>query len=123
MPIDVLKIDESFVGDMRHYAQEAALVVGILRITDLARPRVIAEGIEQEAQAETAWPGIGCHYGQGFLFGRPFFFFFFFFFFIYKKKKNKIKINNRLCDRPLQGEAGGPCWHRSPASACRRRRA
>jgi diguanylate cyclase (GGDEF)-like protein len=70
LPVDVLKLAKPFVDGLLHGAEEAALTNAILRIADLLGLRVIAEGIEQEAQAlELA--RLGCPYGQGFHFARP----------------------------------------------------
>ena len=71
LPVDVLKLAKTFVDGLLRGAEEQALTNAILRIADLLGLRVIAEGIEQEAQAlELA--RLGCPYGQGFHFARPF---------------------------------------------------
>ncbi len=70
LPVDVLKLAKPFVDGLLRGAEEQALTNAILRIADLLGLRVIAEGIEQEAQAlELA--RLGCPYGQGFHFARP----------------------------------------------------
>jgi diguanylate cyclase (GGDEF)-like protein len=70
LPVDVLKLAKPFVDGLLRAAEEQALTNAILRIADLLGLRVIAEGIEQEAQAlELA--RLGCPYGQGFHFARP----------------------------------------------------
>ena len=51
-------------------AEEAALTNAILRIADLVGLQMIAEGIEQEAQAREL-ERLGCPLGQGFYFARP----------------------------------------------------
>jgi diguanylate cyclase (GGDEF)-like protein len=70
LPVDVLKLAKPFVDGLLRGAEEAALTNAILRIADLLGLRVIAEGIEQEAQAEEL-ARLGCPYGQGFHFARP----------------------------------------------------
>jgi diguanylate cyclase (GGDEF)-like protein len=70
LPVDVLKLAKPFVDGLLREAEEAALTNAILRIADLLGLRVIAEGIEQEAQAEEL-ARLGCPYGQGFHFARP----------------------------------------------------
>ena len=70
LPVDVLKLAKPFVDGLLHGAAEAALTNAILRIADLLGLRVIAEGIEQEAQAQEL-ARLGCPYGQGFHFARP----------------------------------------------------
>ncbi|MFE1440308.1 aminotransferase class I/II-fold pyridoxal phosphate-dependent enzyme [Streptomyces sp. NPDC058739] len=69
-PIDVLKIDKSFIDDITHDAQQVALVEGIVRIADTLGLQVIAEGIEDPGQRDLL-AGMGCRFGQGFLFARP----------------------------------------------------
>jgi EAL domain-containing protein (putative c-di-GMP-specific phosphodiesterase class I) len=51
-------------------AEQAALAHAIVRLADTLRLQVVAEGIEQEAQA-LELRAIGCPYGQGYWFARP----------------------------------------------------
>ncbi|WP_428957755.1 aminotransferase class I/II-fold pyridoxal phosphate-dependent enzyme [Streptomyces sp. cg35] len=69
-PIDVLKIDKSFIDDIATDARQVALVEGIVRIARTLGLGVIAEGIEDPAQRDLL-SGMGCRFGQGFLFARP----------------------------------------------------
>ncbi|GAA2761711.1 hypothetical protein GCM10010103_07520 [Streptomyces paradoxus] len=69
-PIDVLKIDKSFIDGIPEDPQQVALVEGIVRLADTLGLQVIAEGIEEQPQRELL-ADIGCRYGQGFLFARP----------------------------------------------------
>jgi diguanylate cyclase (GGDEF)-like protein/PAS domain S-box-containing protein len=69
-PIDVLKIDKSFIDGIPQDPKQVALVEGIVHLADTLGLQVIAEGIEEEPQRELL-AGIGCRYGQGFLFARP----------------------------------------------------
>ncbi|MGW6566764.1 aminotransferase class I/II-fold pyridoxal phosphate-dependent enzyme [Streptomyces sp. NPDC054975] len=69
-PIDVLKVDKSFIDDITTDRQQMALVEGIVRIADVLGLKVVAEGIEHEGQRELL-ADMGCQYGQGFLFARP----------------------------------------------------
>ncbi|MEV0173665.1 aminotransferase class I/II-fold pyridoxal phosphate-dependent enzyme [Streptomyces sp. NPDC050803] len=69
-PIDVLKIDKTFIDDIPRDAQQVALVEGIVRIADTLGLQVIAEGIEDPAQRDLL-AGMGCRFGQGYLFARP----------------------------------------------------
>lgn len=69
-PIDVLKIDKSFIDDIPQDPRQVALVEGIVRIADTLGIQVIAEGIEEPAQRELL-VDIGCRFGQGYLFARP----------------------------------------------------
>jgi EAL domain-containing protein (putative c-di-GMP-specific phosphodiesterase class I) len=69
LPIDKIKIDQSFVADL-HLASGAALVGGIVALGHSLGLEVVAEGVEREAQAE-ALTRQGCELAQGFHFGRP----------------------------------------------------
>ncbi|MER6671897.1 aminotransferase class I/II-fold pyridoxal phosphate-dependent enzyme [Streptomyces sp. NPDC000983] len=69
-PIDVLKIDKSFIDDITRDTQQVALVEGIVRLADTLGLQVIAEGIEDPAQRDLL-AGMGCRLGQGYLFARP----------------------------------------------------
>ncbi|MEU6624300.1 aminotransferase class I/II-fold pyridoxal phosphate-dependent enzyme [Streptomyces litmocidini] len=69
-PIDVLKVDKSFIDDITTDPQQVALVEGIVRIADVLGLQVVAEGIEHEEQ-RALLAQMGCRYGQGYLFARP----------------------------------------------------
>ncbi|MEV0219642.1 aminotransferase class I/II-fold pyridoxal phosphate-dependent enzyme [Streptomyces sp. NPDC050704] len=69
-PIDVLKIDKTFIDDIPRDPRQVALVEGIVHIADTLGLQVIAEGIEEPTQRELL-AGIGCRFGQGYLFARP----------------------------------------------------
>ncbi len=65
-PIDRLKIDKSFISDMR----DPAIVSAILMIGAGMRIKVTAEGVEEEHQLNLL-RAMGCHQVQGFLFAKP----------------------------------------------------
>ncbi|NGO09051.1 aminotransferase class I/II-fold pyridoxal phosphate-dependent enzyme [Streptomyces sp. HC44] len=69
-PIDVLKVDKSFIDDIITDGQQVALVEGIVRIADVLGLQVTAEGIENDGQRDLLG-AMGCRYGQGYLFARP----------------------------------------------------
>jgi diguanylate cyclase (GGDEF)-like protein/PAS domain S-box-containing protein len=69
-PVDVLKIDKSFIDDIARDPRQRALVEGIVRMADTLGLQVIAEGVEEQAQRD-ALAAMGCGFGQGFLFARP----------------------------------------------------
>jgi EAL domain-containing protein (putative c-di-GMP-specific phosphodiesterase class I) len=71
-PIHALKIDRSFVADLRPGLPRgsAAIVRAILALARSLNIEVVAEGIETSAQRE-ALLELGCRYGQGFLFAHP----------------------------------------------------
>jgi diguanylate cyclase (GGDEF)-like protein len=70
LPIDILKIDRSFVGGIALGGRLAALVDAILAMGRSLDLTMVAEGIEQIGQV-AALRGIGCELGQGYLFARP----------------------------------------------------
>jgi EAL domain-containing protein (putative c-di-GMP-specific phosphodiesterase class I) len=70
LPMDVLKIDRSFVEEMAVSEQRLAIVEIIIRIAKTLGLAVVAEGIESEVQRELLI-SLGCEYGQGYLLERP----------------------------------------------------
>jgi diguanylate cyclase (GGDEF)-like protein/PAS domain S-box-containing protein len=69
-PIDVLKIDKSFIDHTTASAKQTALVEAIIRLAGALDLQVIAEGIEEAAQRDVLTE-MGCSFGQGYLFARP----------------------------------------------------
>lgn len=71
-PLKMIKIDRSFVDPLGRDASQrsSAIVAAILALARSLGLEVVAEGIETEAQ-RLALAGMGCVYGQGFLFERP----------------------------------------------------
>jgi PAS domain S-box-containing protein len=70
LPIDRLKIDRSFVRDVLTDPDDAALSEAIIVMARALRLETVAEGVESQAQADLL-RDLGCHYLQGYLFGRP----------------------------------------------------
>lgn len=68
--IDFLKIDQSFVRTLQPGGKEHALCEAIVAMAHKLGLRVIAEGIETEAQCQLL-KDMGCDFGQGFLFAKP----------------------------------------------------
>jgi diguanylate cyclase (GGDEF)-like protein/PAS domain S-box-containing protein len=70
MPIDCLKIDRSFVAYARTGVADVPISSAIVSIARNLGLRVVAEGIETEAQAQIL-RDLGCDYLQGYYFARP----------------------------------------------------
>ncbi len=68
-PVDVIKIDKSFIAKVCDQPEDAAIVEAIIGLGHRLRMEVIAEGVEQEEQARYL-ASHGCDVGQGYLFGR-----------------------------------------------------
>ncbi|PSB09853.1 hypothetical protein C7B76_24775 [filamentous cyanobacterium CCP2] len=69
-PIDILKIDQSFVRYMSVKNEDSEIVRTIMSLAQNLTVEVIAEGIETHEQL-TKLKQLGCRYGQGFLFAKP----------------------------------------------------
>ena len=70
MPVDVLKIDKSFIDDILRSDEQLALVEAIISLARSLKLAVIAEGIEDKAHCRQLVQ-MGCPYGQGYLFSKP----------------------------------------------------
>ena len=70
LPIDLLKIDRSFVRDIAQGPEESALAHSIIKLGTVFGLMVVGEGIETSAQADVL-RGLGCHTGQGYHYFRP----------------------------------------------------
>jgi EAL domain-containing protein (putative c-di-GMP-specific phosphodiesterase class I) len=64
LPVDVLKIDRSFVHHMLDDTQDRAIVEGVIGLASTFGCVVVAEGVESPAQARTLLE-LGCEVGQG----------------------------------------------------------
>jgi diguanylate cyclase (GGDEF)-like protein len=69
-PIQVLKLDKSFVDPLDRQGQGAVLAGAVVNLGTALGLRTVAEGIEHAEQAEVLTE-LGCHFGQGYHFGRP----------------------------------------------------
>ncbi|MEO7659521.1 MAG: EAL domain-containing protein [Pyrinomonadaceae bacterium] len=70
LPIDVLKIDKSFVNDVTHNPDDAAFVTTIVTLAHNLRLKVVAEGVETEEQFNFLRL-LRCDEWQGYLFSKP----------------------------------------------------
>lgn len=70
LPIDVIKIDRSFIDDLGTEGRGDAIVASLLQLAHRVDAICIAEGVETEAQRDTLIDH-GCTLAQGYLFARP----------------------------------------------------
>ena len=70
LPLDQLKIDQSFVRDLLTDANDASIARTIVTLAQSLDLSVIAEGVETPEQRDML-ASLGCHTWQGYLFGRP----------------------------------------------------
>jgi EAL domain-containing protein (putative c-di-GMP-specific phosphodiesterase class I) len=69
-PIDILKMDKSFLDNVPGNLQDEALVRGIVDLGSTLDLQLVAEGVETAEQA-AALAALGCPFGQGYHFARP----------------------------------------------------
>jgi PAS domain S-box-containing protein len=70
LPADVVKIDQSFVRDLKDSLRSKVIVRSIIDLAHELDLEVVAEGVE-DAETATILAGLGCDIGQGWHFGRP----------------------------------------------------
>jgi len=70
IPLDELKIDQSFTQDIKSTDDEAVIIHTIIGMAKNLGLRVVAEGVETDAQFEFL-KNAGCHVFQGYLFSKP----------------------------------------------------
>ncbi|AGZ45329.1 putative bifunctional diguanylate cyclase/phosphodiesterase [Actinoplanes friuliensis] len=70
LPVDILKIDRSFVAELNGTPEGSGITEAILRLSQVLHLTAIAEGIETAEQAAELQL-LGCGVGQGYLFARP----------------------------------------------------
>lgn len=70
LPFDTLKIDRSFVFAVGEHGENSGILQTIISLAKNLQMRVVAEGIETEAQLSIL-QGLHCDYGQGYLLAKP----------------------------------------------------
>ncbi len=70
LPVDIIKIDKSFVDGLRESAESRAIVTAIIQLAHALGVVAVAEGVETAYQAEILRE-LGCHLAQGYHFSRP----------------------------------------------------
>jgi diguanylate cyclase (GGDEF)-like protein/PAS domain S-box-containing protein len=68
-PVDLIKIDRSFVRDLEDDPDDAAIIDAVVNLGRALGIRTVAEGVENERQHGFI-TSLGCDYGQGFLYGK-----------------------------------------------------
>jgi diguanylate cyclase (GGDEF)-like protein/PAS domain S-box-containing protein len=70
LPVDIIKIDKTFVDEVHIDDDDVALVDAVAGLGAALKMQTVAEGIETDAQWDTL-RRLGIDHGQGYLFGRP----------------------------------------------------
>jgi diguanylate cyclase (GGDEF)-like protein len=70
MPIDIVKIDQSFIADIKPAAPQRSITAAITNLAHVLGLSVTAEGVETDDQREGV-RSIGCESAQGFLYAHP----------------------------------------------------
>ena len=70
LPVDILKIDQSFVRDMLEDEGDKAIVAGVLALANAFHRKTVAEGIETAEHIQVL-DGMGCDFGQGYGIAHP----------------------------------------------------
>ena len=69
-PVDILKIDQSFVKGLPQDAEDAAIATSVIGLARTLKLEVVAEGVETVEQRDFL-RSLGCRRAQGALFGLP----------------------------------------------------
>ncbi len=69
-PMDVVKVDRSFIARLGGNPEDAAFAKAIVTLSESLHFITVAEGIESQEQAAELWD-IGCRWAQGFFFSKP----------------------------------------------------
>jgi len=70
LPIDIIKIDQSFIRDMTTDSEDKVLVESIIAMARALNKKTVAEGVETREHLEMLQE-LGCHSAQGYYFARP----------------------------------------------------
>jgi EAL domain-containing protein (putative c-di-GMP-specific phosphodiesterase class I) len=69
-PVDVLKIDRSFVAGLGRDTEDEAIVAAVVDLAHALGLSAVAEGVEEQVQLDRLW-ALGCDSAQGWLLGMP----------------------------------------------------
>jgi diguanylate cyclase (GGDEF)-like protein/PAS domain S-box-containing protein len=70
LPVDILKVDKSFIDPIAAGTADSAVLQAIVRLGRTLELQTVAEGVEAVHQSDHLRE-LGCHYGQGFYYSRP----------------------------------------------------
>lgn len=70
LPVDVVKLDMSFISDLLKDPQSERLIEGIIHLAHILDLKICAEGIEEVGQAQCL-KRLSCDLGQGYLYAKP----------------------------------------------------
>ena len=70
LPVDVLKIDKSFVDNIHTREEDVTLVSAVIAMAHAMNQTVVAEGVEDREQLRVL-KQLGCDYVQGYYFSKP----------------------------------------------------
>jgi diguanylate cyclase (GGDEF)-like protein len=70
LPVDLLKIDRSFVAELNGTPEGSAITEAVIRLSQVLHLVTVAEGIETREQADELL-ALGCNRGQGYLYAKP----------------------------------------------------
>jgi sensor c-di-GMP phosphodiesterase-like protein len=70
LPVDVLKLDKSFVDTITSSTEQHAIITAITQLAKVLELEVVAEGIETLEELDVL-VAVGCGFGQGYLLSRP----------------------------------------------------
>ena len=70
LPINLLKVDRSFVTDIGNSREDEEIVTAIIQVARALNLMVVAEGVETQEQADFL-NRLGCHFAQGYLYAKP----------------------------------------------------
>jgi EAL domain-containing protein (putative c-di-GMP-specific phosphodiesterase class I) len=69
-PVNHIKVDQSFIRDLEHDRDDAAIVAAVIGLGRSLGMKVTAEGVETKGQAECLRQ-MGCDYAQGYFYAKP----------------------------------------------------
>src|SRR5262249_1755549 len=91
-PVDILKVDKSFVDGLADETPSSSLVATVLELARVLELKAVAEGVEETGQLDRLRE-LHCELAQGYLFAKP---------------MNALGLRQVLKSRRAQGNSGDP---------------